>query len=237
MINHTRMLSLCLSVGLHIPIVFAAPLTFQKVSPDISIKPETTIRYQVEKTELPKEVKISKKAPPTSGNQVLNPEALKKEDLEEAAAGNLRVIENSKDNPLEKLKDVFTGEKEKPKKENRKVQRRKLVPTAENVTLKNEKQKKIFFDYYGIIRKKIKEYTLYPYQAKKDLHEGTAYISFILNKNGKVHEILLLESSGSNALDVAAVDSIRNAEPFPPFPSILQENEIKLNVPISFELR
>ncbi len=57
-----------------------------------------------------------------------------------------------------------------------------------------------------------------------------------LRKTLDSNEIVLLESSGQAILDEVAMNSIRNAVPFVPFPEVLTENEITLNVPISFEL-
>jgi len=111
-----------------------------------------------------------------------------------------------------------------------------FLPTVENIDLENKEIKKIFFVYYDLIRQQLIRNTIYPLKAKLEGREGLAYLSFILKRNGSVSEIMVLNSSGEPILDEAAMNSIRNASPFPPFPKDLVEQEIKLNVPISFEL-
>lgn len=116
------------------------------------------------------------------------------------------------------------------------VAEKKLRPMVENINLRDEKTKKVFLSYYSVIRDAIKIHTVYPYYAKQRGYEGVAYVSFVLQKDGSVREIVLLDSTGEESLDVAAMNSIRYATPFASFPANLLEEEIKLNVPISFEL-
>jgi TonB family protein len=111
-----------------------------------------------------------------------------------------------------------------------------FLPTVENINLENKEVKKIFFAYYDLIRQQLIRNTIYPLKAKLEAKEGLAYLSFVLKRDGTVSEIMVLNSSGEPLLDEAAMNSIRNASPFPPFPENLVEQEIKLNVPISFEL-
>jgi len=111
-----------------------------------------------------------------------------------------------------------------------------FVPTVENINLEDKEVKKIFFAYYDLIRERLKQNTIYPMKAKLKGKEGLTYLSFVLLRDGSVSEIVVLNSSGELMLDQAAMNSIRNSSPFPPFPKNLVEKEIKLNVPISFEL-
>jgi protein TonB len=66
---------------------------------------------------------------------------------------------------------------------------------------------------------------------------GTTQIAFSVDRTGHVVGTRIVTSSGSPALDEAAVDIIKRASQFPPPPAGLSGNQISISVPISFEHR
>ena len=76
---------------------------------------------------------------------------------------------------------------------------------------------------------------IYPAEARKNLEEGTVIIKFTVLATGKLENPEILQSSGSEILDAAALDSIQQWEFFP---AMLQGKPIasKSSVPITFRL-
>ena len=82
---------------------------------------------------------------------------------------------------------------------------------------------------FEIIRDSIERAKTYPVIARKRGIEGTVYISFRINAQGKPQELKILKSSGSNILDTATKDIVKRAAPFPYVDSPVE-------VPVVFKL-
>jgi periplasmic protein TonB len=61
---------------------------------------------------------------------------------------------------------------------------------------------------------------------------GTAQISFTVDRNGRLVSRRIAASSGSSALDSAAMSVLGRAQPFPHFPAGMTEAQITLTVPL-----
>ncbi len=77
----------------------------------------------------------------------------------------------------------------------------------------------------------------YPDIARAAGEEGSATVSFTLDRDGQVLAARLVRSSGSPALDEEAVALVHRAEPLLPPPAELAGRTITLTVPIRFTLR
>jgi protein TonB len=62
-------------------------------------------------------------------------------------------------------------------------------------------------------------------------------VRFALASNGSVISSGLARSSGESILDSAAIDMVRRASPFPPFPPGLGRARLDFAAPIRFDLR
>lgn len=80
-----------------------------------------------------------------------------------------------------------------------------------------------------IIRNSIEKAKIYPILARKRGIEGTVYISFRVNFEGKPNDIKILNSSGSHILDNATMDIVKKAAPFPHIDNFVE-------VPVVFRL-
>lgn len=67
----------------------------------------------------------------------------------------------------------------------------------------------------GEIMRRIEKAKRYPRMARKMGTEGQATLRFRIEPNGKVERVELLESSGSEILDQASLETVQRAAPFP----------------------
>ena len=81
------------------------------------------------------------------------------------------------------------------------------------------------------IKDNIQNKISYPRLARKMGWEGKVIVSFVVDKDGKILEVNIVESSGFAALDKNAIATIRKAGPFPCPPV-----SAKLVVPVIYRL-
>ncbi|MDD2752621.1 MAG: energy transducer TonB [Candidatus Omnitrophica bacterium] len=96
-------------------------------------------------------------------------------------------------------------------------------------------QSPAYISHSQIVREKIKRCL---YQNYNRTETGQVYLSFLLSKDGFLKNVQLSEekSSHSGYLRQIALQSIRDAAPFPDFPKGLDYDELSFNVVISFEI-
>ncbi|WP_198017704.1 energy transducer TonB [Syntrophorhabdus aromaticivorans] len=68
---------------------------------------------------------------------------------------------------------------------------------------------------FGYIRDRILKGLSYPAQARRMGWKGRVTISFIISDSGCVEDIKVVESSGHEILDIQAIKTIKNCQPFP----------------------
>ncbi|MDD4939939.1 MAG: TonB C-terminal domain-containing protein [Candidatus Omnitrophica bacterium] len=92
-----------------------------------------------------------------------------------------------------------------------------------------------YITYYQIVREKIRRAA---YQNYTRTEIGDAYLTFLILSDGSLSTIRLVEekSSPSQYLREIALRSIKEASPFPAFPSELDYPQLSFNVVISFEV-
>lgn len=66
---------------------------------------------------------------------------------------------------------------------------------------------------------------------------GTAKIKFVINRQGKLTSTELVESTGSELLDAAAMRIVARAEPFPEPPAEVSDDQLTFTVPFVFTNR
>jgi len=91
--------------------------------------------------------------------------------------------------------------------------------------------------YQDMVKQRIEGGRRYPEWAKEQGIEGVAYLRFIVLANGNGREIKLIHSSGSKILDQEAIDTIKRASPFPPFPKEIANSSIQMEVSLVFTLK
>jgi len=82
----------------------------------------------------------------------------------------------------------------------------------------------------------LEKYRRYPAAARARREEGVSFVTFRMNRAGKVLSASLGRSSGSIFLDRAAMETIRRAQPLPAIPEG-KPDELELSVPVEFFLQ
>ncbi len=122
--------------------------------------------------------------------------------------------------------EVKTSSYKTEKVLNKKAEVKPLVDTGIKIT-------PAYITYYQLLRAKIKRYVEYPNFSIN----GQVYLDFTLGSNGKLKMIKINEemSSSNVILRTAALESIKKATPFPPFPDELNQDEATFKIIISFQ--
>lgn len=109
----------------------------------------------------------------------------------------------------------------------------KMAKPSMQVDIHTENLLKNFLD---TIRKKIESKKKYPEAAKIAGIEGRSGIKLVILKNGHLESVDIIESSGNRALDEAALQSVRDAEPFPPIPEGTNHEKIEMSIYLVFKI-
>jgi protein TonB len=92
--------------------------------------------------------------------------------------------------------------------------------------------------YEGIVRERIDRNKEYPYQSRRQEQEGTVRIRFTLTRDGGLlGDPLAEKNSRYPKLNAAALEAVKKAAPYPPFPPDCESAELTFLVMVSFSLR
>lgn len=80
-------------------------------------------------------------------------------------------------------------------------------------------------------------YKRYPRAQEARGETGTAFLHFVLDRQGSVRSFRITRSSGNAALDAATLDMIQRASPVPVPPTEIWRDPMEIELPISYEPR
>lgn len=86
------------------------------------------------------------------------------------------------------------------------------------------------------VRERIKRVQRFPPRVRNLADDTATTVRFTLFKDGTVQHTEVTASSGSRALDNAAIAAVQNAVPYPPFPDGHNGGSLRLELPIVFEV-
>ncbi|NOX28357.1 MAG: energy transducer TonB [Gammaproteobacteria bacterium] len=92
-------------------------------------------------------------------------------------------------------------------------------------------------DYYSELGTWLAKHKKYPRRARLRKQEGTAVLYFVVDRDGRVLEYLVEESSGHRLLDKEVTAMLKRAEPLPKIPDIMHQAKLEITVPVEFFLR
>jgi protein TonB len=91
--------------------------------------------------------------------------------------------------------------------------------------------------YIAVIHGLIDRNKEYPYQARRQDQEGSVQIRFTLSRRGFLAGDPVMEKrSRYRLLNESALEAVKNAAPYPPFPDEIPEEEMSFQVVVSFSL-
>ena len=99
-------------------------------------------------------------------------------------------------------------------------------------------KKASYIGYYRLVREKIRYYADKNYLKEGSASQGEVFLSFTVTSKGELLHIMIMDNRSAKDLllrDIA-INSVRDASPFPSFPQGMNQYQITFNVIISFEL-
>lgn len=90
--------------------------------------------------------------------------------------------------------------------------------------------------YIRKLMRHLSQFKEYPSTLKKAHIEGTPIIRFTFNQAGEILETTIKKRSNNKALDKAAIEVFKKANPLPPIPQALKRDTLTMSLPIKFNL-
>lgn len=109
-------------------------------------------------------------------------------------------------------------------------------PEIRETTISLETENRAYYPYTTVIKHKIFEQWVYPLSAQKNKIQGNLLLSFRIDSDGKLIHCKTVRSSGQKILDLKAIEAIKMASPFPPFPDYIELDFININASFSYQL-
>ena len=135
----------------------------------------------------------------------------------------------------------------KDNKENAVDQEAQAMPTAQEALLsdKTAAQQQGPLNHQGHTAKlnwqqklylQLEKEKRYPRSARRMRRQGVPTVTFTMDRQGNVQDVLLINSSGTNSLDKEAVALVYRAQPLPRPPASITSGQLTLTVTINFSM-
>lgn len=109
--------------------------------------------------------------------------------------------------------------------------------TDNEATITLDTKDPTYHPYTKVLRDRILSHWTYPSSARKSLIQGDLLIVFRLDSDGNLVACRIARPSGHEILDTYALQAIRSANPFPPFPESISVHYLNINASFAYELR
>ena len=93
-----------------------------------------------------------------------------------------------------------------------------------------------YYKYLMDMKRRIEYYWEYPVIAARNGWQGSLNMSFTIHKDGSVGDVIVNKSSKYPVLDEAAVNAIKIAAPFSPFPADFDKDEITIKANFMYDI-
>jgi TonB family protein len=111
------------------------------------------------------------------------------------------------------------------------------MPTLDkHIVNVDDNNSEVLRQFLALIRKKIESKKKYPMSARNAGIEGSSEVKITILRDGQLEKVEIIDSSGSAILDNAALESVREANPFPPIPSDLGRDKIEMSRYLTFKI-
>ncbi len=129
------------------------------------------------------------------------------------------------------------------KAENPEVEQNKVIIAKKDpdITTKNDISSqelfkdKTYISYYKIINEKLRQAIVYP----QSFSEGEIAVIFVVSRNGNLENVEIVQDISTNNMFLrqTALEIVKNAAPFPPFPEDLNQAQLTFNIIFCFRER
>ena len=86
------------------------------------------------------------------------------------------------------------------------------------------------------VTRRLEQFKRYPARSRDRNEEGVVLLSFVVDRSGHVLSHEIVQGSGHPDLDAEASAMIERAQPLPPFPDSMSQDQLDLTVPVRFSL-
>lgn len=90
--------------------------------------------------------------------------------------------------------------------------------------------------YVRLLMAALLEHKTYPAAARKARARGVVHLRFSINRRGQVLSSAIASSPGFAILENAALEVLRRADPLPPIPDGIANDQLTVTVPIEYAL-
>lgn len=111
------------------------------------------------------------------------------------------------------------------------------IDSLDESLIARDELQKIREGFTSQVRKKLALNKRYPKIARKRGYEGNPIVTFTLAKSGDLLDVSIEQSSQYEVLDYEAIQTVKNAAPYPPIPDQLQLESMQFKIPISYVLK
>jgi len=151
-----------------------------------------------------------------------------------------KLPEATKEDVLKPPKDL-AKESRKPKANKKSVVALEKVEDKKFETVvseeKDKAKKATYINYYRAVREKIRKQADRNYPQTRDLGEGEVFLTFVVASDGELLQVRVIDNKSVKdpELREIAIDSVRDASPFPVFPKGMSQYRITFTLIMSFE--
>ncbi len=154
-----------------------------------------------------------------------NKNQIKSDPIPQALKGLFKEKEITKNIPEKRNASLFKGFD--PKKF-AKYDTRDKEDESDTETVHLDTQEFKYASYFATIKEQIQRVWSYPEQAAINGLQGELLLQFVLDRSGRIVDISLIDSSGHKILDVAALDAVKTASPFNPYPPTIRKKKLRI---------
>ena len=91
--------------------------------------------------------------------------------------------------------------------------------------------------YAKIIQERMLSNFTYPPELKESGYQGTVKLRLHISHTGELLDVAVIEPSGYPLLDDQAVAMAKNISSYPPFPVSVEDKELWIDIPVTFQLK
>ena len=112
-------------------------------------------------------------------------------------------------------------------------EKQQILTRKAELEKKDLSKNKSYISYYKLINEQLRQSVIYP----SHFSEGEIGLSFILDSDGGLKDVKVIKTTAaeSEVLKETAMQIVKRAAPFPPFPKNLQQTQLTFNIVFCFK--